>query len=222
MDRFSPPQLKWESQDLGREYQDFKQRCELVFAVPMKGTPPADQLAYVLLWGGSKTMDLYNTWSEADKTLAKFWSVLKQAIEPSENFRLARFNLVGILQNADEDIEACVLRLRKAAASCVRDNRHHTGPDCRAVDPRMQTFFCAGHPPVQRCIPHPRRSPDYCSNLRSQSTTGEKPTCFPNKQHTNVILPMRRQALSTLTAYVCKPATAIQQPLRYQWQYHML
>ena len=81
-----------------------------------------EMTSYILLWIGRQGVDLYNsfTWeADTDKTMPeKIWQKFEKHLAPRTNFRLARYQLQLMRQQADENTDDFMSRCRNQAAKC--------------------------------------------------------------------------------------------------------
>ena len=120
MDYTMVNRFNWDSDDLITEFHTFQQYTKLLFDGPLEKTKVEKQLTYVFIWVGRPGLKIYNTWTvaDADKTLTNYWKRLQETIEPRCNFRLARYNLPKITQEANENIDTFITRIRLHAGKC--------------------------------------------------------------------------------------------------------
>jgi hypothetical protein len=60
---FEPPKIDWTpGPGLAQRLKRFRQKCELLFDVPLKARTNEQRCRYVLLWAGDYGLDLHNTW----------------------------------------------------------------------------------------------------------------------------------------------------------------
>ena len=77
---------------------------------------------YILLWMGPQAVEVFDNWShlsdQQKESPSEVWNAFKNYFEPKSNFRLARFQLRDLVQQANEPIGNYVVRLKVQAQKC--------------------------------------------------------------------------------------------------------
>ena len=118
-----PPAFAWDADDLSAQLRGFECYCTLILGTPsFARRPPTEIVRYILLWMGPRAVEIFDNWthlSEAQKTDPnQVWAAFRAYFEPKSNFRLARFQLRELTQEAGESIDTFVTRLKVQAGKC--------------------------------------------------------------------------------------------------------
>ena len=114
------PNFNWEAPDLTRHFNTFKRYCELIISTPTYACKSGKEIVnFMLLWMGPQAVEIFDNWShltEAQKeSPTEVWNAFQSYFEPKSNFRLARFQLHELIQNASEPIDNYIVRLKVQA-----------------------------------------------------------------------------------------------------------
>ena len=99
------PSMDWTNPDRSTALKEFKQMCELWFAI--KDVKPENQKNYILMWSGTEGLRRYNTWGlteEQEKNPQNLWQRFAASEQP-ENFRIHRLELRQLCQEENESVE---------------------------------------------------------------------------------------------------------------------
>ena len=115
-DKYKSPSMDWQSPgDVYKRFLEFKQTCNLVFDAPLKDKPEEYKVRMLLLWVGSKGLEVYNTaaWTnDGDNLKLKpVWEKLEAHVKPLSNQIIARFHLRSLKQG-DKQLEEFVTQAR--------------------------------------------------------------------------------------------------------------
>ena len=115
-DKYKSPSMDWQSPgDVYKRFLEFKQTCNLVFDAPLKDKPEEYKVRMLLLWVGSKGLEVYNTaaWTnDGDNLKLKpVWEKLEAHVKPLSNQIIARFHLRSLRQG-DKQLEEFVTQAR--------------------------------------------------------------------------------------------------------------
>ena len=118
-----PPSFDcWHDDNLPQKFKSFRRYCELIFSTPAYSSKPNSELVkYILLWMGPQAIELFDNWTlteEQRHNPEDVWSAFQNYFEPKSNFRLARFQLRDLVQQANESIDTYVNRLKVQAQKC--------------------------------------------------------------------------------------------------------
>jgi hypothetical protein len=101
-DKYESPQMEWTQGDVGKRFDLFKQKCQLIFQGPLAGKGEQYKARMLLLWVGDKGLEIYNAArfeAEEDKLKTdKIFEKLGEYAKPLSNHILARFRLRGLKQ----------------------------------------------------------------------------------------------------------------------------
>ena len=118
-----PPSFDcWHDDNLPQKFKSFRRYCELIFSTPAYSSKPNSELVkYILVSMGPQAIELFDNWTlteEQRHNPQDVWSAFQNYFEPKSNFRLARFQLRDLVQQANESIDTYVNRLKVQAQKC--------------------------------------------------------------------------------------------------------
>ncbi len=117
------PSFNWESPDLPREFKTFRRYCELLLTTPTYSSRPGKEIvSLILLWMGRKAVEIFDNWTQLTEQERNqpdsVWAAFQTYFEPKSNFRLARFQLRDLRQEAGEPVDSFLTRMRQQASKC--------------------------------------------------------------------------------------------------------
>ena len=138
------PRMDWSSTDAPQALKKFKSLCQLYFAGPLKDKSEEEQVSYLLIWSGEEGIELVSTWSlttDEKKKLSTYWEKFEDFVAPRSNFRLARYKLRTLKQEAGESVDSFLKKVRILVNECK-----FTNPDEHIID---TLIFGSNNPRVQ-------------------------------------------------------------------------
>ena len=138
------PRMDWSSTDAPQALKKFKSLCQLYFAGPLKDKSEEEQVSYLLIWSGEEGIELVSTWSlttDEKKKLSTYWEKFEDFVAPRSNFRLARYKLRTLKQEAGESVDSFLKKVRIFVNECK-----FTNPDEHIID---ALIFGSNNPRVQ-------------------------------------------------------------------------
>ena len=118
--------------------------CQLYFAGPLKDKSEEEQVSYLLIWSGEEGIELVSTWSlttDEKKKLSTYWEKFEDFMVLRSNFRLARYKLRTLKQEAGESFDSFLKKVRILVNECK-----FTNPDEHIID---TLIFGSNNPRVQ-------------------------------------------------------------------------
>ena len=118
--------------------------CQLYFAGPLKDKSEEEKVSYLLIWSGEEGIELVSTWSlttDEKKKLSTYWEKFEEFVAPRSNFRLARYKLRTMKQDAGESVDSFLKKVRILINECK-----FTNPDEHIID---ALIFGSNNPRVQ-------------------------------------------------------------------------
>ena len=125
MAEFKAPTFNWENttSTLPQQLKSFKRYCELLLSTTAHAKKTKkEKVSHILLWMGPQGVEIFDNFtslSDDDKDdPEKVWDAFEKYFEPKSNYRLCRFQLRDMKQQANEPIDSFVTRLRAVASKC--------------------------------------------------------------------------------------------------------
>lgn len=115
------PSIDWKESNLFETYRKFKRQCECIFRGPLAAAEDEVKIQYLKLWIGPDGMDICDGWNLTGddlNSLETHWARFDSHVRPKSNFRVARFQLRAVKQNAGESIDAYVTRVKIILEQC--------------------------------------------------------------------------------------------------------
>ena len=113
------PTIDWNAKDLPNEYRNFEEMCDLMFNGPFMNLQDTNKFSYIMLWAGTKALELWRNSSQNNKTCTNLLAVLKAHCIPSNRtFWSHRMEMRFMQQHAGETIKDFASRVTSIAGLC--------------------------------------------------------------------------------------------------------
>ncbi len=113
------PSINWDAKDLACEFRNFKEVCQLMFAGPLMHLLDDSKFSYIILWAGSKAIEIWRNSGQTDRTPEAIYNVLESHCIPSDrSFWSHRMEMRYLQQRPGETIKDFASRVSSLAALC--------------------------------------------------------------------------------------------------------
>ena len=119
------PSMNWKSINLPEEFRKFKRSVVYIFKGPLKDESDEVKIQYLLMWVGPDGADIRDGWALSatnEKDLEMHWTNFESYVKPKTNYRVARFQMRALKQEAGESIDSFVTRAKVIATKCQYDD----------------------------------------------------------------------------------------------------